>query len=465
MRDELLQTAATTGRIPGPEGYPWIGAMPLLRKDPLRFLLDTVREYGDVVALGGPTSQKYYFVNDPQDLERIYKTDHRNYVRGANFQLLADFIGQGLFLAENDFWRRQRRLMQPAFHSHRLATMGAAIHRSTEDLVERWGAVARSGKALDIEPDISFLALEIAVKTLFGSEVREHAAVVRRAVGVILEHLYGRVWSLATLPSWVPTPANRRFLAAVHAIDRVVYEIIAARRKSGESGGDVMSMLLALRDEETGEEMTDRQVRDEVVTLLVAGHETTAICIAWTLYLLSKYPQAERQVHEELEAALEGRAPEISDFAKLPYLGMVLKESLRLYPPFWMFTRSPLSDVELGGYRLRAGSILIASPYVTHRHTGYWDNPEAFEPERFLPERSVGRPLFAYYPFSHGPRVCIGQRLAEVECTLVLARILQCFRLELMPGSRVEPNPTISLGPKGGVWMTLRERPRLAAAA
>lgn len=448
---------------PTPPGFPLIGALPLMKKDPLKFLLGAVQEYGDVVCLGGLPSQKYYFLNDPHDIERVFKTRHREYVRGANFQLMRDLAGNGLFLNEGESWSRQRKLIQPTFHMQRLAGMFGTMLETTSELVERWTAVARKREPLEIEKEVTALALDLAVKTLFGCEVREQSLAVREAVTVALAYIYERVWSPANLPSWLPTPANRRFQKAIATIDEVVYGLIAERRASGELGGDVLSMLLTVSDEETGEAMPDRQIRDEVVNLMVAGHETTAVAICWTLFLVSQHPDVERRVHEELDTALGGNLPTLADIPRLSYLGRVLKESLRLYPPFWMFTRSPIEDDEIGGHPIPAGSILMVSPYVTHRHLDYWENPEAFDPERFSPERSAGRPLFAYYPFGHGPRQCIGQRMADLECLLVLSMVLQRVRLNQVPGRRVEPHPSLSLRSKGGFFMTLHERQAFVA--
>jgi cytochrome P450 len=255
----------------------------------------------------------------------------------------------------------------------------------------------------------------------------------------------------------VPFPDHVRFLRAVASLEEVVYRIIAERRRSGAEGNDVLSTLLSVRDE-AGEPMPDKQIRDEVITMLVAGHESTGTSLAWTLWLLSRYPAVARRVQDELMDVLGGRPPGFPDLPRLPYLSMVLKESLRLYPPFWLLTRTPLADDELAGHRIPAGSILMFSPYVTHRRPDFWPNPEAFDPERFTPERSEGRPQFAYYPLGGGPRVCIGARLAEMQSMLVLASVLQRYDFHAVPGERVEPAAMLSLRPKGGLWMTLHER-------
>lgn len=443
--------------VPGPQGYPLVGALPKIRKDPLQFLVQAARQYGDLVCLGGMGNQKFFLVNHPRDIEHVLKTNYRNYTKGTNFQLIKSFAGEGLFLSEGDFWRSQRKLIQPAFHVPRLAALATSITAATETAVERWRPRADARQPMDVEHELLHLSLEIAVRTLFGSDVAEDSEAVRKSVSVAFSHLHEKVWSFAPLPLWMPTPANLRFQRAVASMDEVVYRIIRDRRRSGVEGNDVLSMLLAVRDE-NGERMPDRQVRDEVVTMLVAGHESTAITLAWTLALLSRHPDIERRVCDELDATLGGRLPTFADLPGLSYLGMVLKESMRLYPAFWMFTRTPVEDDEVGGHTIPAGSVLLFSSYVTHRRADFWPNPEAVDPERFTPERVAERPAFSYLPFGGGPRQCIGMRLAEFQSQLMLATILQRFGFHLVPGRRIEPEATLSLRPKGGLWMTLHER-------
>lgn len=451
--EPLAPTAA-----PGPQGYPLVGALPLVRKNPLQFLVQAAQQYGNVVCLGGFGSQKFFLVNHPDDVEYVCKTNYKNYTKGANFQLIKSFAGEGLFLSEGEFWRSQRKLIQPAFHIPRLAALAGTITGSTESALGRWASFARDNQVFDAERELMHLSLEISVRTLFGSDVAEDAETVRQSVTAAFEILHHRVWSLANLPLWMPTPSNLRFQRAVAGMDEVVYRIIRDRRKSGVEGSDVLSMLLSVRDAETGEGMPDRQIRDEVVTMLVAGHESTAITLAWTLALLSRHPGIERRVKAELDEVLGGRTPTFTDLPSLQYLSMVIKESMRLYPAFWMFTRTPIEDDVIGGHAIPAGSVLMFSSYVTHRRNDFWPNPEAVDPERFTPERSAERPAFAYFPFGGGARQCIGNRLAEFQIQLMLATLLQRYSLHLVPGRKLEPEATLSLRPKGGLWMTLHER-------
>ncbi|MFL6196743.1 MAG: cytochrome P450 [Thermoanaerobaculia bacterium] len=443
--------------VPGPPGYPIIGALPQVLKDPLPFLSRMVRDYGDVVHLGGVGPQKFFLVTHPRDIEHVWKTHHRNYVRGSNFEMLRPLGGRGLFLSEGDAWRTQRRLLQPAFHATRLMAMVEAVNASIAERLERWRTRLRPGEPLDVEREMMDLMIEVAAKTLFGTDLAGDTATIHETITTAFSILHRKVLSAVPFPWWVPFPSHLRFLRAVAGLDEVVYRILAGRRRGGILGDDVLSTLLSVRDE-AGEPMPDLQIRDEVVTMLVAGHESTGSSLSWTFDLLSRHPQVARRVEEELAEVLGGRVPGFQDLADLPYLAMVFKESLRLYPPFWMLTRTPLADDELGGYRIPAGSILMFSSYVTHRRPDFWPNPEAFDPERFTPERSEGRPQFAYYPFGGGPRVCIGARLGEMQAMLVLATVLQRYTLHALAGRRVEPAAMLSLRPKGGLWMTLHPR-------
>jgi cytochrome P450 len=331
------------------------------------------------------------------------------------------------------------------------------MNDSIATMLARWKACIAPGTPFNLEREMMGVLIDISARTLFGTEVAADAHTIDESITTAFSILHRRVLSAVPFPWWVPFPSHVRFLRAVSALDEVVYRLIDERRRSGLEGGDVLSTLLSVRDE-AGEPMSDRQIRDEVVTLLVAGHESTGATLSWLLYLLSRYPTVARRVDAELEEVLGGRTATFQDLPRLSYLSMVLKETLRLYPPFWMLTRTPLADDVLSGHRIPAGSILMFSAYVTQRRPDFWPNPEAFDPERFSPERSEGRPQFAYFPFGGGPRLCIGARLAEMQSLLVLSAVLQRYALHAVPGRRVEPAAMLSLRPKGGLWMTLHDR-------
>lgn len=443
--------------IPGPSGWPILGALPELRKNPLEFLVRTAEDYGDVVYLGSAGSRRFLLVRHPDDIERVLKTHHHNYVKGANFQLLKRLAGEGLFLSEDDVWRRQRKLIQPAFHTSRLEGMVDVVADVARALCRRWRPTAETTGTVELEEEMVRVVLEAAVKTLFGTDLDPGwVEQIHRGVTTAFSFFHDRVWTPG-LPLWAPTPSNLRFRRALSQLDAIVFRILEDRRHSGKRGDDVLSMLLAVRDEDD-RAISDRQIRDQVMTLLVAGHESTALTLTWTFYLISRYPLIERRLHRELEEVLAGRPPGFRDLHRLPYLRQVVQESMRLYPAFWVFTRTPVADDVLGGYRVPAGSVILLSCFVTHRDARFWDHPEGVDPDRFSPERSAQRPELAYFPFGGGPRNCIGQRLAELETSVLLATLAQRYSLRLVPGRPVVPQATLSLRPRGGLPMSLHPR-------
>jgi cytochrome P450 len=305
---------------------------------------------------------------------------------------------------------------------------------------------------------MSQLTLEIVAGAMFGTDLGEDEEEFRHTVSegmVYANHLMNH---FITLPIVIPTPANRRGGKAIAKLDRIVTRIIDDRRRSGEERNDLLAMLLAARDAETNAAMDDRQLRDEMVTFLVAGHETTAVALSWTWYLLSQNPDAERRLHAEVDEVLGDRLPTVDDLKDLPYTRMVLEESMRLYPPVWATSREPYEDDEVGGVRLPAGTTVTLSQYVTHRDPAFWPEPERFDPERFNPERSAERPEYAYFPFGGGPRRCVGQQFAMMEGQIALAMISRRLRLRLVPGHPVEPDPILTLRPRHGVAVTLQSR-------
>jgi cytochrome P450 len=302
------------------------------------------------------------------------------------------------------------------------------------------------------------LTLRILGRALFSTDVAEYAEVIGRTVTIANEHTNRRLLAPIALPETLPLPAQRRFVAARATLDRIIYGMIEERRRSGEDTGDLLSMLLGARDEETGEGMNDLQLHDEVVNLLLAGHETVSLCLTWTAYLLSAHPDVARRLRTEIDEVLEGRTPTLDDVPRLKYTTMVLQESLRLYTPVWNLPRQPIADDEIGGFRVRGGEMIFLIPYVTHRHPQFWDNPEGFDPERFTEERSEGRPRYAFFPFGGGPRQCIGNSFAMLEMQISLAMLVQSYRLSLVPGHRVALEPMITLRPKYGMRMTIAAR-------
>jgi cytochrome P450 len=349
--------------------------------------------------------------------------------------------------------------MQPAFHRKRIADFASLMVKETEGMLEGWAYSFRGqGEPFDVFGEMTGLTLKIVSKALFGADVEGHVRRISEAQDFLNGYVDSRIGDLSRLPHWAPTPKNARFRRALKALDAVVYSLIDERRKRGEDEGDLLSMLLGARDEQTDEAMSKKQLRDEVMNLLIAGNETTAVALSWAWYLLHKHPQVERELHGELEDVLGGRAATFEDLPKLPYTRMVFKEAMRLYPPGWIISRRPLEDDEIGGYRVPAGTTVFISPYVTHRNPDYWDKPEVFDPERFSPERSTSRPEFTYLPFGGGPRKCIGEHFAMTEGILILATVAQRYRLRLVPEHPVEPEALVTLRPKRGVLVVLENR-------
>jgi cytochrome P450 len=452
---------ATLRTAPGPRPRFPLGVLPELRKDPLAFFLRMQREHGDVVRLPvGPRHVHALF--HPEAVRRVLQDNARNYTKQTRgFDAVRMLLGQGLLTSEGDFWLRQRRLAQPAFHRQRIAGFARTMAESAAALADAWAAELEAagpggpGPVVDVGHAMVRLTLRIAGLTLFSTDVSAGAAEFGRALGVALAYANARINQPLALPRSVPTPANRRAEKAAAVLDGVVRGIITRRRQEGGPPDDLLALLMEAVDEESGQRMSDTQLRDEVMTLLLAGHETTANGLCWAWVLLSRHPDVRRRLEAELASVLGGRAPSFEDLPRLVYTRQVVDEVLRLYPPAWIFSRSPSADDQAQGFRLEAGAYVLMSPWVTHRHPGLWENPEGFDPERFAPERAAALPRFAYFPFGGGPRQCIGNTFALVEMTLVLAALCQRFRLELVPGVPVEPEPTITLRPRDGLRMRL----------
>jgi cytochrome P450 len=440
-------------RAPGPRGSLLFGSAREIQRDPLRAYAGFARDFGEVVRIRfvlWPT----YLLFHPDHVRHVLQEKHTNYGKDLyTYNMLRPVVGNGLITNDGSSWLRQRRLVQPAFHRQRLGSLAGVVTEQTLAMLERWRSVDVS--PLDVSAEMGNLALQIAALALFGVDLSAEAGQIGDVVKDVNELLTDYVHSPLP-PLFVPTRRNLRLRAARRRLHSFVLEIIARRRAEEADPGDVLSLLLRARDEETGEGMDDEQLRDEVVTLLIAGHETTASALTWAWYLLGRHPEAERRLREELEAALRGSLPGMEQLPRLSYTRMVLEETMRLYPPAWSFGRKALVDDDIGGFHIPAGSIVWVSPYVTHRHPAFWQRPEEFDPERFTPEKSASRPRFAYFPFAGGPRMCVGRDFAMLVSTLVLATVAQRYRLDLVPGHRVEPEALLTLSVRGGLRMVAR---------
>ena len=438
--------AAVTARPPGPKNPPIIGNLYAFRSDPLGFLSNAAREYGDLVYFK-VARQHLYLVNHPDYVREILVANQGNFIKSRALQRAKILLGEGLLTSEGQHHLRQRRLVQPAFHRERLAGYAAAMSECAVRWRERW----TEGSALDIATEMPHLTLSVVAKTLFSADVQSEASEIGEAMTSVLQMFRWLLLPFSEYLDKLPLPAIRRFEKARARLDATIYGLIRERRNSGQDAGDLLSMLLLAQDE--GEEMSDEQVRDEALTLFLAGHETTANALTWTWYLLSQHPHVERRLHEEIDAVLGGRAPELADVPELRYTETILSEALRLYPPAWAIGRMAKAEFSLGGVEIPAKSICILSPYLVQRDARWFPDPEKFDPERWTPEAREARPKFAYYPFGGGARVCIGERFAWMEGVIVMAAIAQKWRLRLEPGQRVEPLPLITLRVKNGLRM------------
>jgi cytochrome P450 len=424
--------------------------------DVLHLFMSIVREYGDVARMrGGPWSM--YLVSHPNDVRYVLYDNHKNYSKKDRINaLLKPVLGEGLLTSEGALWRQQRRLMQPAFHAQQLASIDAVVTDATRSMLERWRTHAAGGQPLEVLSEMRRLTFRILGKTLFGTDVT-YTDETDWAATVFFEYFDYESRHFLSVPQRIPTPRNRRFRKALRAMDKIVDDIIDKRLHQGQSNGDLLSMLLLAEENEASGRIKGQQLRDEVATLIRVGYETPAVALAWTWYFMSKYPEVERRLRAEVADVLDGRTPTFHDLPRLKYTRAVVEESMRLCPPVWAVSRGAIEDDQIGGYYVPANSVVVLCPYITHRHPAFWENPEGFDPERFMPERSADRPRGAYLPFGGGPRRCIGDDFAMIEAQLIIPMITQIFRLDLMPGHPVEPAPVFTLRPRYGLPMTLHQ--------
>ncbi len=355
-------------------------------------------------------------------------------------------------MSEGDYWVRQRRIAQPAFHRERIASFAALMYRATSEMLEAWGS---NGATVDIGAEMTHLTFRIVSEALFSAQIREQAEAMSWALTVVLEDAQQRVNALVELPLWLPTQHNRRVRRAIETMRGIAAKVIDKHRHRPEGYQDLLAMLLEARDEQSGEQMSDAQLVDEIITILIAGHETTATVLTWAFYLLSQNPEEAAKLRQELNSVLNGRPPGLEDLGKLTQTEQIVKETMRLYPPVWWLNRMVMQDEEIGGYAIRRDSAVVLSPYLMHHHPDYWEDPESFRPSRFSPENVSRQHPFAYLPFSHGPRQCIGNNFAMMEAKLILATVAQRYHLSLVPGLTVEMGPAVVLRPREPVRLRL----------
>lgn len=439
--------------LPGPRGLPYFGSYFDVVSDRLGLFTDGRDQFGDLVRYKfGPF--RFVVLHDPDAIHHVLVKHHARYVKSRSYDGLRLVMGNGLVTSEGDFWKRQRKLSQPAFHRKRLATLASTMSRLTEELVTEWSG--RHSRDLDLHEAMMRLTLRIVGHTLFSTELSAEAGRLGPAITTALHRANLEAETAIRLPLWVPTPSNLRFHRAQRILDDAIGAIIAERRDDPRDRGDLLSMLMQVEDEETREQMTDQQLRDEVLTLFLAGHETIATHMSWNWKLLTEHPRWARAVREEAESVLGGRSPTLEDLPKLEVAGRVIQESMRLYPPVWIIERTAKEDDEVTGRIIDKDTIVAACPWTLHRHPGLWSDPLRFDPDRFLPERSVGRHRYAYIPFGAGPRICIGNHFALMEAKIILTTLIQRFAVQVHHPERVGLDPGITLRPEGGMPGTVR---------
>lgn len=399
-----------------------------------------------------------YQITHPEHILHVLQTNAANYRKGRDYRILKLSLGEGLLTSEGALWQRQRKMTQPAFHSQQIASFVRIMADRTSAMLRQWQSRAERGEVFDVVPELTRLTLNIASHALFSTSLESDLDIIQRALNVGRDFSVSRAWSVVHIPQWLPTPANRQHRNSLATFHAVIDGMIGLRRKSSHVIHDLLTMLMEARDE-SGKPMSDRQLRDEVATLLTAGHETTTLVLSWAIFLISTRPQVLDRMAAELDF-LKGRAPQYEDLSRLRYTRMVAEETMRLYPPVWVLSRTVLADDVIGGYRISAGSELLIFPYVTQRHPQWWQHPDRFWPERFLPENSAGRPRGAYLPFGSGPRTCIGLNFAMTEILVVLTLLVQRFRLELaVDPAEVRMEASVTLRPNPGVPVRLMPLP------
>jgi cytochrome P450 len=437
--------------IPGPRGYPLLGAFPQARRDPLGFFLAAQRTYGDVVAL--PLGvRRFYLLCHPDHIKDVLQDHESVFHKSVAAERIKPLFGESLTTVDGEDWHRRRRLMRPAFTPPRTAAFVPLIARATEAMLERWREPAERGRPFDVFVEMTELTRAIILRTLFGDVPAGEGRAVGQAIALVAQRVNQSLWSPF---GWLRrfAPPHREYDHALHVLDAFIARRIDEGRRR-RSGGDLLWVLLAARDAETGVGYDDTKLRDELKALFVAGHATTASGLAWIWYLLAQNGDVRGRLQQELRRVLEMRIPTAADLPDLEYTRMVIDETLRLYPPTWVTARTTTDAVDVGGYHLPARATVLLSPFVTHRHPAFWGDPERFEPARFSSGHTT-RPRYAYFPFGGGPRACIGSVFALMEMQVIVAMVSQRYELSLAPGRLVQPDPRSVLAPRHGVEVVL----------
>lgn len=461
----MLQAATSPPPLPTPprhwplvRGHWLLGCMRQIQHEPLGLYRQAWQQHGDYVCFRLIPGIKLYFLGHPDAIEYVLHTNYKNYRKPDTFNDSVGLLaGQGILTSEGETWRQQRRLMQPAFARQAVARLSGHIVDAVEQFIAEW-LEEGDRRTVDVLPEMMRLGLRVASTTLFSTDISGQADAIGNAYRTAFDYVSLKMnGRLLFTPLWLPTRRNREFRRSKALLDRVVLELIARRRQAPPQN-DVLGLLLAAQDEESGRSMTDQQLRDEAITLLTAGHETAGAALSWCWYLLGQHPEVQEALHAQVSARLGGRTPTADDLPALPLATAIFEESMRLYPPAWGMPRETLADDVIHGYRVPARSTIVLSQLVAHRHPVFWSDPDRFDPSRFLPGQGHDRPKFAYFPFGGGPRLCIGNHMAMIEGPLLLAALAQRFRFQLVPGQNIVPDPTFTLRPAPGVQMVITHR-------
>jgi cytochrome P450 len=443
---------------PTPKEKHWlIGHVGMLKNDPIGMMKDFIARYGNVLSLSVPFT-KAVVISNPEYARQVLQDNSKNYTKSLAYELLKPLLGMGLLTSEGDFWKQQRKLIQPAFHKRKLDEMAEMMVERSEHWADRVRIYADKGEAFDILPEMTALTLDIISKAIFSKGVEDKAKIVGDQILLLNEYTINKIHQPVRLPDSIPTPWNRHARKSMDLLNKIVLEIIAERRRS-ESKDDLLSMLIDARDEETGESMDNQQVRDEVMTIFLAGNETSSNALSWMLYLLSQNPAEEAKMIAEIDTKLAaGVQVSFSTMGEFPYVKQVIEESMRIYPPAWSVGRRAIADDEIGEYHIEAlTNVLIPIMYL-HHSPRFWQEPERFMPERFAPETRMAIDRFVYLPFGGGPRFCIGNNFAMMEMQIILITLYKEFRFRLKEGFKVEAEPLVTLKPKYGMMMVAEKR-------
>ena len=443
-----------TSHPPGPYGHPLMGNLNELRLRVLDFFCSLQQQYGDITTIRF-SIRKVSYLQHPDLIQHVLQENNRNYTKSLRYEQLKYLLGNGLLTSEGEFWLRQRRMIQPAFHKQRLQLWCDDMVLCTQSTLDHWERKF-TGQKVNIASEMMALTLQIVGKTLLSADVKSDAKNMADALSFLLRAVNVRTRTPILLPLWIPTAHHLKIKKSVKVINNILDKVFKDRRRNPVERYDLLSMLMESTYEDNGEHMDNRQLRDEVMTIFVAGHETTANALSWTLYLLARHPEELKKCRDEAEQVLHGEAPTFSKLRELKYLLMVIDESMRIYPPAWMIGRKTIKNDVIGNYKIAPGHNVLISPYALHRDKRYWPEPEKFRPLRFTAEEVKKRPKFAYLPYGGGPRVCIGNNFATMEIQIVLTMIIQRFHFEMIDDKEVLPDALITLRPKDGVWMKLK---------